>query len=151
MNPSPVLFALTVQASIVLHLAAPPNLAFPLFDPVNEARWDPDWKPVLLRQRVQQGLVFLTDDERGRSVWLLDRYDPAGYALRYVVTAPSLIDQIDISLRPGGGWASIATVTYTRTSLDPSADEQVRRFGMHFPHQAPHWESAINRALAAAR
>ena len=148
MTFAPFLLAVTVQASIVLHLAAPPAIAFPMFDPVNETKWDPSWNPALLGGTVRQGLVFLTDDERGRATWLLDRYDPASYSLRYVVTAPQTLDQIDISLRPDGDTQSIATVTYTRTSLDPAADERVKHFGMHFPLQASHWESAINGVLS---
>lgn len=151
MTNAAFLLAVTVQASIVLHLVAPPAAAFPLFDPVNETRWDPQWKPVLLGSRVQQGLVFLTAGERGRAVWLLDRYEPQSYSLRYVVTGEQILDQIDISLRGGGGDTSVATVTYTRTSLESSADEGVRHFARHFPLQAPHWEAAINGALTRGR
>ena len=46
---------------------------------------------------------------------------------------------------------SLATVTYIRTSLDPSADEDVRAFGVHFAKHAPHWETAINAALRAPK
>jgi hypothetical protein len=141
------MLALTVQASITLHLIGPPDDAFPLFDPVNETAWDPDWKPRLLGDRVTQGLVFLTNDDRGRAVWLLDRYAPESRILRYVVTSPTLLDQIDISLRPEGSARTIATVTYTRTALDPSADDGVRAFAKHFPQQGPRWEKAINRVL----
>ena len=148
MNPLAFALALTVQSSIVLHLNAPPAVAFPLFDPVNETKWDPYWKPQLLGDHVQEGLVFLTQDDRGRAVWLLDRYDANANAIRYVVTGQNILDQIDIKVAPSGSGASVATVTYTRTSLDSSADEQVKRFGAHFAHQAPHWEAAINGALA---
>lgn len=151
MTTAAFLLAVTVQASIVLHLVAPPAAAFSLFDPVNETRWDPQWKPVLLGSSVQQGLVFLTADERGRAVWLLDRYEPQVYSLRYVVTGEHILDQIDISLRADGADASVATVTYTRTSLESSADERVRHFAQHFPLQAPHWEAAINGALTRGR
>ena len=69
----------TVRASIVLHLHADADRAFPMFDPVNETRWSPDWHPTLLGDgRVAAGLVFITADEHGRTAWLLDRYDPAG-------------------------------------------------------------------------
>lgn len=145
----PFLLALTVQASMTLHLAAAPEAAFPLFDPVNESRWDPGWNPQLLGTRVQQGLVFLTDDDRGRSTWLLDVYDPQKYVIRYVVNSPSILDQIDIALQSAGPNRTIATVTYTRTALDPKMEDSVRHFGEHFPSHAAHWESAINSVLTA--
>lgn len=147
MNIAPFLLALTVQATMILHLAAPPGTAFPLFDPVNETKWDPQWKPQLLGPAVKEGLVFLTQDERGRSTWLLDRYDPAAHVIRYVVNAPDLLDEIDIAVQPDGAARSIATVTYTRTSLSPAGDDQVRFLQKHFPQHAPHWESAINSVL----
>ncbi len=150
MTIAPFLLALTVQATMILHLAAPPAAAFPLFDPVNETKWDPSWKPQLLGPAVKQGLVFLTHDERGSATWLLDRYDPAAHVIRYVVSAPDLLDEIDIQVRPEGHSRSVASVTYRRTSLSPSGDEQVRYFQRHFPKHAPHWESAINAALASS-
>ncbi|HEV3152223.1 MAG TPA: hypothetical protein VGZ02_00305 [Candidatus Baltobacteraceae bacterium] len=151
MNITPLLLAVTVQASMVLHLAAPPDTAFPLFDPVNESKWDPSWKPQLLGDRVAQGLVFLTDDERGRAIWLLDRYDPQTYTVRYVVTSPRVLDQIDISLRGDGAVRSIATVTYTRTALDRSVEDDVRALPSHMAKHAVHWESAINAVLNRER
>jgi hypothetical protein len=139
----------TVRASIVLHLHAAADRAFPMFDPVNETRWSPDWHPTLLGDgRVAAGLVFMTADEHGRTAWLLDRYDPRTREIRYVVTRPTTLTIIDIAVAPDGENASVATVTYTRTALEASATDAVQAFAHHFPTQAPHWESAINTALA---
>ncbi len=139
----------TVRASIVLHLRAAADRAFPMFDPVNEARWSPDWRPTLLGDgRVAAGLVFTTAEEHGRTAWLLDRYDPRARELRYVIARPMTLTTIDVTVVPDGQQASVATVTYTRTALDASAVKGVRNFEHHFPMQGPHWESAINAALA---
>ena len=140
----------TVRASIVLHLRAAADRAFPMFDPVNETRWSPDWHPTLLGDgRVAAGLVFTTTDEHGRTAWLLDRYDRRAREIRYVVARPVTLTTIDIAVAPDGATASVATVTYTRTALEPSAADAVQTFAHHFPTQGPHWESAINAALAA--
>jgi hypothetical protein len=147
MTVPPILLALTVQVTMVLHLVAPPESAFPMFDPVNESRWDPSWKPQLLGPRVAQGLVFLVNDDRGPSTWLLDRYDPQAHAIRYVVNAPDLLDEIDITVAADGPSRSVATVTYTRTSLNAAGDKSARYLQEHLPKHAPHWESAINAAL----
>jgi hypothetical protein len=137
------------HASIVLHLRATADRAFPMFDPVNEARWAPDWRPTLLGEaRVAAGLVFTTQDDHGRTAWLLDRYDARARELRYVVAHPTTLTTIDIAVVPDGRSASIATVTYTRTALEPAAAGAVEEFIRHFSLQAPHWESAINAALA---
>ena len=138
------------RASIVLHLHAPANRALPMFDPVNEKRWAPEWNPTLLGDaRVAAGLVFTTEDEHGRATWLLDRYDGRAREVRYVVTRPTTLTIIDIAVVPDGHAASIATVTYTRTALEPSAASSVDEFVRHFALQGPHWESAINAALSS--
>jgi hypothetical protein len=140
----------TVRAAIVLHLHAAADRAFPMFDPVNETRWSPDWHPTLLGDgRVAAGLVFITAEQHGRTPWLLDRYDPQAREIRYVITRPTTLTTIDVAVVPDGPQASVATVTYTQTALDASAVESVQAFEHHFPMQGPHWESAINAALAA--
>jgi len=141
----------TVHASITLHLHAAAERALPMFDPVNESRWAPDWKPTLLGEgRVAPGLVFTTDDEHGRTTWLLDRYDPASRSIRYVVFRPATLTTIDVNVAPQDARSSVATVEYTRTALDPTAVESVMHFAQHFPLEGPHWENAINGALDAA-
>ncbi len=121
-----------------------------MFDPVNETRWAPEWRPTLIGDgRVAAGLVFTTADEHGRATWLLDRYDPRAREIRYVIGHPATLTTIDIAVVPAGAQASVATVTYTRTALDASVVDDVKAFAHHFPAQGPHWESAINTALAA--
>jgi hypothetical protein len=139
----------TVRASIVLHLRADADRAFPMFDPVNETRWSPDWHPTLLGDgRVAAGLVFTIAEEHGRTAWLLDRYDPRAREIRYVIARPTTLTTIDVAVVPDGPQASVATVTYTRTALEAGAVDAVQAFARHFPTQGPHWESAINAALA---
>lgn len=137
---------LTKTASIVLHLNAAPDLAFPLFDPVNETKWDPEWRPKLLGSRVEEGLVFLVGDGVDRTAWLVDRYEPAAHRISYVVTGRSTLTRIIIALRPDAG-GSQATVTYVKTALDAHAIPKVEHFAEHFPLEQAHWESAINAVL----
>ncbi len=94
-------------------------------------------------------LVFTTQDEYGRAVWLLDRYDTSAGEIRYVNVRSTTLTTIDISVRQDGKDASLATVTYKRTALDPRGEEGVASFAHHFPMEGPHWESAINAALAS--
>jgi hypothetical protein len=136
----------TKTASIVLRLRAAPDAAFPLFDPVNETRWDPRWQPRLLGDRIEEGLVFLVGDGDDRTTWMIDRYEPAAHRIAYVVTGRSTLTRIIIALRPVAG-ASEATVTYVRTALDAQAIPLVEHFAQHFPLEQHHWESAINAVL----
>lgn len=138
--------AFTRTAVIVLHLNAPPAAAFPLFDPVNESKWDPSWKPHLLGSRVEEGLLFLVGDGADRATWLIDRYDPVGNRIAYVVAGRSALTRIAIEVVPEGP-GSKATVTYTKTALDAHAIPNIEHFVQHFPLEREHWESAINAAL----
>jgi hypothetical protein len=140
----------TADASITLHLRAPADAAFPLFDPVNERRWSPDWHPTLLGDaRVASGLVFTTEDQHGRAAWLLDRYEPQSHTIRYVAVRTSTLTTIDIAVVPAGPRSSVATVRYRRTALDAHGAAEVVGFAASFPAQGPHWEAAINAALDA--
>ncbi|MGP6159834.1 MAG: hypothetical protein ACLPYS_20445 [Vulcanimicrobiaceae bacterium] len=139
----------TAHVSITLHLNASPERALPMFDPINESRWSPDWHPSLLGDgRVAPGLVFTTADEAGRAVWLLDRYDPQAGEIRYVTVRPTTLTTIDIAVASAGKNESIATVEYTRTALESCGDENVASFARDFPAEGLHWQVAINAALA---
>lgn len=133
---------------MVLDLRATADVAFPAFDPVNETKWDPDWKPRLLAEEVREGLVFLVGDGDSTSTWILDRYEPTSRTIGYLVVAKSIVTRIRIEVIPQGD-VSRATVAYTRTALDQRGIEAVERFALHFPSQAPHWEAAINGFLSS--
>lgn len=140
---------MTKSVSFELHLRASPDAAFPLFDPVNEMRWDPQWKPRLIGDTVDEGLVFLVGEGEHRTTWLLDRYDPIGHHIAYVVSARSTLTRILINLRPEAGGCA-ATITYLKTALDPQALPSIEHFAKHFPLERQHWESAINAVLEPA-
>src|SRR6185312_4595855 len=112
----------------------------------NEAKWDPDWKPRLLGNRVEDGLVFLVGDGADRATWLIDRYDPAAHRIAYVVAEQSTLTRIFVDVEPDGA-GSRATVTYLKTALDAQAIPKVEHFARHFPLERDHWESAINAIL----
>ena len=138
----------TVHAAITLHLHASADRAFPMFDPVNESRWDPDWQPTLPGDaRIASGLVFTTQDESERAAWLLDRYDASLHVIRYVTVHSATLTTIDITVEPIDADSSVATVRYTRTALDSRGVANIRHFELHFPSQGPHWENAITAAL----
>jgi hypothetical protein len=141
----------TAHVSFVITLLAPPDVAFPLFDPVNETKWDPDWRPRLLADTVREGLVFLVGEGDERTTWMLDLYDPPSYRIGYVNVGRATATRIRISLQPEGTAETKATVAYEKTALDESAAGAVEHFLAHFASQGPHWELAINAALEAMR
>jgi len=126
----------------------------PLFGPVREAEWAPDWSPHFLHraQGVQrEGVVFTTGPGHGRDrLWLLTTYDVRNGRVEYVVVTPgSTANEIKIRVVPDGEQHCKATITYRRSALTPEGNEEVAKLDEHWAEeQRIHWETAINEALA---
>jgi hypothetical protein len=140
------------ERSMELNLAGPVEKVFPLFGPVEESRWAPNWKPNMLfppsGAPAGAGSVFTVGDD----VWAMTVYDPSAHAIHYVVVTPGhSVGEIDIRVVAAGPDKSQATVVFRHTALSAQGDEEIRAFVQHFPNQAPHWENAINRYLSAAK
>jgi hypothetical protein len=138
---------MTRTASFTLHLKGSSAQTFPLFDPVNETKWDPQWKPHLLNERVEEGLVFVVGQGDSQTTWMMDRYDPATMSVGYVYFSKAVITRIRIAVAPAGKSQSTATVVYTRTALTPEGVHVVEGFPEHFASERPQWENAINNYL----
>ena len=126
----------------------------PLFGPVREAEWVPDWSPHFIypAQDVQrEGVVFTTSPDRGRDrLWLLTTYDVRNGRVEYVVMTPAFTaTEIKIRVVPDSEQYCKATITHRRSALAPQGNEEVAKLGEHWAEeQRIHWETAINEALA---
>src|SRR6266480_1742996 len=126
----------------------------PLFGPVREAEWAPDWSPRFIhpRQGVQcEGVVFTTSPGHGRDrLWLLTTYDVGNGRVEYVVVTPAFTaNEIKIRVIPEREQHCKATITYRRSALTPEGNEEVAKLDTHWAEeQRSHWETAINEALA---
>jgi hypothetical protein len=129
----------------------------PLFGPVREAEWAPDWSPRFIHpaQGVQsEGVVFTTTSGHGKDrVWLLTTYDVSNGRVEYVVMTPAFTaNEIKIRVVPDGEQRCKATITYRRSALAPEGNEEVSKLDAHWAEQQRiHWETAINKALAKGR
>ncbi len=137
-----------------LHGAA--DAVFPLFGPVREAEWSPGWAPRFVFPAApaqgEDGAVFTTDGgDSAASVWVMNEYDVARRRVRYTVFHPGVsVGEITIAVAPAGAAAATADVAYRLTALSPTGNEAVAKWVAHFPHMAPHWETAINARLDGA-
>lgn len=129
----------------------------PLFGPVREAEWAPDWSPRFIHpaQGAQcEGVVFTTTSGHGKDrLWLLTTYDVRNGRVEYVVMTPALTaNEIKIRVVPDGEQHCKATVTYRRSALVPEGNEEIAKLDAHWAkEQRVHWETAINEALAKGR
>jgi hypothetical protein len=138
--------------SFAFDLPAPVPEATPLFGPVREREWTPDWAPSFLHPSEpaqRAGAVFTTTGDLGTRLWVLTTYDPSAGRLAYVVHTPgSLITEIDISVVPLGDSASRVTVTYRRSALTERGNAQVEALTSEWSaDQAREWSAAITAAL----
>ena len=126
----------------------------PLFGPVREAEWAPDWSPRFIHpaQGVQrEGVVFTTKSGHGGDrLWLLTTYDVRNGRVEYVVMTPAFTaNEIKVRVAPDGVQHCKATITYRRSALAPEGNEEVAKLDAHWAEeQRMHWEAAINEALA---
>ena len=129
----------------------------PLFGPVREAEWAPDWSPRFIQpaQGAQrEGVVFTTISGQGRDrLWLLTAYDVGDGRVEYVVTTPAFtVTEIKIRVVYDGEQHCKATIKYRRSALAPEGNEEVAKLDAHWAEeQRIHWETAINKALENGR
>ena len=142
----------TQSFTIILNGSVPD--VTPLFGPVREAEWAPDWSPRFIHpaQGVQrEGVVFTTSrGDGGDRLWLLTTYDVRNGLVEYVVVTPAFTaNEIKIRVVPDGEHHCKATITYRRSALAPEGNEEVAKLDAHWAEeQRNHWETAINEALA---
>ncbi len=144
------------EPSFVIHLQAPPAEVFPLFGPLVEREWSPQWSPRMIfpsdSSMPVAGAVFSAADEHGGQTWVLTAYDPQQGHIRYCIFLPGLVvTEIDIHLRKFGAAQTSAEVLYRHTALSAEGDRLVTRIGKHHAAMGPHWEHAINEAVRKRR
>ena len=141
------------QRTMRMELIGNAKLVFPLFGPVRESEWDPNWKPAMLfpvdGSQSADGAVFTVPDPGAQnSVWVMSRYDAARRQIQYVRFIPgAAVVQIDIGVEPAGRSRSLAMVRYTYTSLSSEGDGLVDRFVETFPKREREWKKVINHYL----
>jgi hypothetical protein len=126
----------------------------PLFGPVREAEWAPDWSPRFIHpaQGVQrEGVVFTTAGGHGRErLWLVTTYDARNGQVEYVIMTPAFTaNEIKIRVVSDGEQRCKATITYRRSALAPEGNQEVAKLDAHWAEeQRIHWQKAVSEALA---
>jgi hypothetical protein len=139
------------EARFTLRLPAAPTVVFPLFGPIRETEWAPQWNPAILypKERIQKaGAVFTTQQHDQDAIWILTTYDEAALRISYVIVSPQRnVAQLDIALKALGNQQTEATVAHRWTSLSEASDASVKRYASEFPLERDHWQQAITRRL----
>jgi hypothetical protein len=131
--------------------SAPLQTAWPLFGAQQERDWAPGWDPEFVwpPQAVdQEGMVFRIRHGAKTAVWVNTSMDLAARRIQYVyVLADTLVTVITLHLSARQEGTHVA-VTYDRTALDPSANDQVRDMATRDAAAGPDWRRQIDDHLA---
>ena len=125
----------------------------PLFGPVREVEWAPNWRPRFIHPpegEQREGVVFSTGAADGKErVWLLTAYDVQKGRVEYVLVTPGFTaNQIKIQVVPDGERQCKATITYRHSALALEGNAEVAKLDAQWAEQQRiHWETAINAAL----
>jgi len=127
-----------------------------LFGPDGERSWaGEDWNPQFLHPQPGkdiQGAVFTVQQGRHKSVWINTVFDVAGGRMQYVSFVPDTrVSMVDVRLTSVDPSATSVEVTYVRTALDASANDEVQALGQSDRKKGPHWQEAIETYLREQR
>ncbi len=135
---------------------APLSRAAPLFGPDGERSWAGEgWNPQFLHPQPGedvQGAVFAVQHGHHKSVWVNTVFDLAGGRMQYVSFVPDIVvSVVDVRLSSVDPSTTSVEVTYVRTALDSSANEEVRALGQSDRQKGPLWEADIETYLKEQR
>ncbi len=121
--------AIHVDRSHVIRVDRPIEAAFPLFTPIGEVAWVPDWRPVFVHPAdgtTAEGMVFLTDFDGEETIWACVRHRPEAHDVGYLrVTPGSRVAMVDVAARPIDATTTEVTVRYRITALSPAGEAVV--------------------------
>jgi hypothetical protein len=145
-----------VSNSFHFVVPAPLSRAAALFGPEGERCWAGEhWNPEFLYPKPAkdiQGAVFTVQHGPHRSVWVNTLFDPLGGRMQYVSFIPdALVFTVDVHLSTLTPSTTEVEVTYVRTALDATVNEDVVAMGKSDGESGPHWQQAIEGCLAAER
>jgi hypothetical protein len=131
---------------------APLNHAARFFGPEGERCWaGPAWNPQFLFPQPGsdvEGAVFTVRHGPHNSVWVNTVFDPAEGRMQYVAfLAEKMVSTVDVRLTSLDSVRTRVDVTYARTALDVSANEDVHAMGEKDRNNGPEWEQAIEACL----
>ena len=142
------------QQNFILHLNGSMSEVAPMFGPVREAEWAPDWNPKFVHPSIAsqaEGAVFTTNTHGGpERIWIMTVYDEKEGRIEYVVVTPGVTaNEIKIRISSQRNDRSQATVSYRKTALSAEGRTEVEKLDAAWSEQQRnHWETAINGVLA---
>jgi len=153
-NPTHRFRAARVTRSHTIRLNAPADDVFPLFGPVRESEWEPQWRPEFVAGTCgdgPSGQVFRHEagEEFGMSTWYVADWDPANRKVRYVSFTPLRdVRVVRVEVSPVSADICAAAVSYEFTGLTDEGNGAIGEMTEgRFAGWIDEWAQAINRLL----
>ena len=137
---------------ITLHGAV--EKIFPLFGPLDEAKWAPGWEPsIKYGGNAELGTVFTTETPTHSATWIVTRYDGKSHDIQYTNVFPeNRVVQLDIGCRPEKTTETLCDIAYAMTALNESGRQAIEHYTQEkHEERIAHWQMAINHYLQTGR
>lgn len=119
MTPSP--HPKRITRTFVQTIHAAPEQVFALLCPEREKEWLPGWDARMLFSNsgvAERGAVFETQNNAGRTLWIVTEYDPPRRVAFARWQADGVITHIEISLGRHHDESSAVCICYTHTAVE---------------------------------
>lgn len=134
-------------------LLGPIERVFPLFGPVDEAKWAPGWEPAIKHGgNAEAGTVFTVDSPHA-ATWIVTRYDSKAHDMQYTVVFPEdRVVQLDKECQSGNVSETRCDIAYAITALSDSGRQVVEHYTQEkHDERIAHWQLAINHYLQTGK
>jgi len=136
-------------------LGAGADRIFPFFSPLGEKAWVPGWNPRILHPEGaewEEGMIFLTQDERGGAIWFVTRLDRASREVVYHRVQPGRCEaRIDVRCRDLGDGSAEAAVAYSFVGLSEAGNREISAMTQDaYDAKMDRWRVWIGSALDRA-
>ncbi len=137
-------------------VAAPMDRVSPLFGPEAERKWaGKHWQPVFLYPVPGSdvpGAVWTVKHGPFDSIWINTLFDVPGGHMQYVaVIVGHLAMTVDVRVKAIAPLRTSVEVTYTRTALVPSENDDVRSLGEDDRASGPDWQRRVESVLGISK
>lgn len=110
-------------------ISEPAEQVFPLFSPLGEKAWAPDWSPELIHPpdiSWAEGLIFRTTGQAGDAIWIVTRLEAQVRRVTYHrVEGAHLVVRVDVRCQELADDVTRVVVAYLFVSLSAEGDEIV--------------------------
>lgn len=129
------------------------DTVFALLCPVREVEWLESWKPLEVFSHsgvAERECVFVSDDGRRHSTWMITDHDAKHRRVRMVKFTPGFtVCLLEIAVASGPGATSLLDVCYSFTALSEAGNEYVNEFSEQaYDGVMAQWQQALDHFIA---